>query len=205
VQVDKLLKTGHNRRNLQVIQVPTYAGQHTQLVSTHQQAKERVMKKVFLLFVVTTAGCASYIETVKVNPETLQATGTGVAGVMYYEPKLVKVRYEFTQLVDKEKGLIGSSLEGTCKPVVQKEEIVTLPDYQNPRAVLHKPTWFASSEFGVTLNNGMLASVTTKSTPQTAPILEQIVKAKEASVFAVTPTAACNSGPVITKNDPVKF
>jgi len=160
---------------------------------------------LFLALLVTITGCASYIETVKVDPETLQAKGKGIEGVMYYEPKLVKVRYEFTQLVDKDKGLIGSSLEGTCKPVVQKEEIITLPDYQNPRAILHKPSWFSSSEFGVTLNNGMLVSVTSKSTPQTAPILEQIVKAKEAGMLVAPAVAACNAGPVITKSEPFKF
>jgi len=160
---------------------------------------------VFLALVSTISGCASHIETVKIDPETLQQIGNGIEGVTYYEPKLVKLRYEYTQLVSKDKGLIGSSLEGTCKPIVQKEEIVTLPDYQNPRAILHKPSRFSSAEFGVTLNNGMLASVTSKSTPQTAPILEQIVKGKEAGMFAVAPVATCNAGPVITKIEPVKF
>src|SRR5687768_8936028 len=103
--------------------------------------------------------CASRIETVHIDPLTLQPKGRGVEGVVYYEPMLVKLRYEFTQLVDKDKGLIGSSDQGTCSRVVQKEEIVTLADYQNPRAVLHKPSPFSSSEFGVVLSaGGMLSS-----------------------------------------------
>jgi len=151
------------------------------------------------------SGCASHIETVRINPETLQATGSGVKGVVYYEPKLVKVRYEFTQLVDKDKGLLGTSDAGTCRRVIQKEEIITLPDYQNPRAVLHKPSWFSSSEFGVTLNNGMLVSVTSKSTPQTPQILEQVAALKDVGLLAAPTTAACNAGPIITSREVVKL
>lgn len=159
---------------------------------------------LFLVFVVGVTGCASQIETVRVDPETLQAIGKGIEGVMYYEPKLVKVHYEFTQLVDEKTGVIVRN----CERVGQKDEIVTLPDYQNPRAILHKPSQFTSSEFGVTLNNGMLTSVNLKSTPQTAPILEQIVKATEApkaTGVGKPSTAACNAGPVITKTDVFKF
>lgn len=151
---------------------------------------------------LSVGGCASYIETVKIDSKTLLPAGPGVQGVVYYEPKLVKVRYEFTALVDKDRGLIGTSEDGTCRQVVQKEEIVTLPDYQNPRAVLHKPSWFAASEFGVTLNNGMLVSVTSKSTPQTPQLLEQITKAMDLGVLrAQEGSAPCNAGPVITKRE----
>ena len=162
------------------------------------------MKNLFLPFVVVLMGCASRIETVIVDPKSLQATGRGIEGVIYYEPRLVKVRYELTQLVDKDKGLIGTREKGTCTPVLQKEEIVTLPDYENPKAVLHKPSWFSSAEFGVTLNNGMLASVTTKSTPQTAEILEQVSGAKEVGIWTM-PAKACNSGPAITHHEPFRL
>lgn len=163
---------------------------------------------LFLAFVVGITGCASYIETVKVDPKTLQATGKGIEGVMYYEPKLFKVRYEFTQLVDEEGLLIGSSYNHNCEQIVQKVEFVTLPDYHNPRAILHKPSPFSSSEFGVTLSNGMLTSVTSNSTPQIAPILEQIVKATEitkATGNGKPSTTACNAGPVIIATDPVEY
>lgn len=165
------------------------------------------MKRVLLLFasIAVFSGCASRIETVKVDPETLQVKGEGIEGVLFYEPKLVRIRYEFTQLVDKEKGVIGTSLSGTCTQVIQKEEVTTLPDYDNPKAVLHKPSWFSSAEFGVSLNKGMLVSVTAKSTPQTGPILEQIVKAKEASLLGAPAVGACNAGPVITEMESVKF
>lgn len=154
---------------------------------------------VVSILALSVGGCASHIETVRVNPTTLQATGPGVEGVVYYEPKLVKVRYEFTQRLDKEGGLIGTSADGNCKQTIQKEEIVTLPDYQNPRAVLHKPSLFAATEFSVTLNNGMLVSVTAKSTPQTPQLLEQLTKAVEIGAFRAREGTACNAGPVITK------
>lgn len=164
----------------------------------------RIVCSVFTA-VILASGCASHIETVRINPDTLQATGSGVEGVVYYEPKLVKVRYEFTQLVDKDNGLLGTSDAGTCVRVIQKEEITTFPDYQNPRAVLHKPSWFSSSEFGVTLNNGMLVSVTSKSTPQTPQILEQVAALKSVGILATPTTAACNAGPVITSREVVKL
>jgi hypothetical protein len=154
---------------------------------------------------VVFAGCASYIETVKIDPKTLKVAGPGVEGIVYYEPMLVKLRYEFTQMLDKDRGLVGSSDEGTCRRVVQKEEVITLPDYQNARAILHKPSWFSAAEFGATLNNGMLVSVTSKSTPQTAPILEQLVAAKTAGILVAPLMPGCNAGPVITSRERVTF
>lgn len=156
-------------------------------------------------FAVALAGCASRIETVRIDPATLKIAGSGVEGIVYYEPMLVKLRYEFTLLVDKDTGLIGSSDEGTCRRVIQKEEVVTLPDYQNARAILHKPSWFSAAEFGATLNNGMLVSVTSKSTPQTAPILEQLVAAKTAGILVAPSVAGCNAGPVISSKERIIF
>lgn len=160
---------------------------------------------IFTIFSVVLTGCASRIETVRIDPVTLKVMGSGVEGVVYYEPMLVKLRYEFTQLIDKDKGLIGSSDEGTCRRVLQKEEVITLPDYKNARAILHKPSWFSAAEFGATLNNGMLVSVTSKSTPQTAPIFEQLVAAKTAGILALPSIAGCNAGPLITSKERVTF
>jgi len=151
---------------------------------------------------VLTSGCASYIETVRINPNTLQVEGEGVKGVIYYPPRLVKIRYELTQLVDDKKGLVGTSEDGSCRRTIQKEEITTLPDYSKPMAILHKPSWFASSDFGVTLSNGMLVSVTSKSTPQLPDVLEQVAALKGAGVLGVAPNPACNAGPIITSITP---
>jgi hypothetical protein len=156
-------------------------------------------------FILAFSGCASHIETVRIDPKTLKVAGPGIEGVIYYEPMLVKLRYEFTQLVDKDKGLIGSSDEGTCRRVVQKEEVVTLPDYQNAKAILHQPSWFSTAEFGVTLNGGMLVSVNSKSTPQTAPILEQLVAATTAGILVAPSIPGCNAGPVIASKERLTF
>lgn len=156
---------------------------------------------LFAVFAVAMAGCASHIETVRIDPTTLEVAGPKVEGVVYYEPMLVKLRYEFTQRIDKDKGLIGSSDKGTCRQVVQKEEVVTLPDYQNARAIVHKPSWFSS----VALNNGMLVSVTSKSPPQAAPILEQLVAGKAAYILIAPSVNECNAGPVISSKERVIF
>ena len=157
---------------------------------------------VLLALAIFVTGCSTKVQTVRVDPKDLDLGGTGVNGVIYYEPVLVTVRYEYTQLLDKDKNLIATSETGGCTRILQKEEIVTLPDYNRPMAVIHKPSLFASSEFGVTLNNGLLVSVTSKSTPQIPQLLEQIIGLKDAGILS-TPgqptTPACNAGPVIAK------
>ncbi len=163
------------------------------------------MLKTIILLSVIISGCASYVETVRVDPDTLQANGDGINGVIYYEPKLVKVRYVFTQRIEKGKGVVGSADKKTCHPVIQKEEILTLPDYQNPRAILHKPSLFSSSDFGVTLNNGMLTSVTSKQTPQLPQLLEQINKAKEVGILSLDGVKDCNAGPIIDGHEIVNL
>ncbi|MGF6528996.1 hypothetical protein [Variovorax sp. PvP013] len=165
------------------------------------------MKKTFYLlhyvflggFAVLNSGCASYVETIQLDPATFSAVGKPVGGVVYYEPALIQVSHTFTQLIDKDKNLLGSAPLG-CKEVVQKEEIITVADYQKPRVILHKPSWFATSEFSVTLNNGLLVGLTNKSTPQSPQILEQIVAGyavAAAPVAAMVAIPACNGGPVI--------
>ncbi len=155
------------------------------------------MWKKLAVFSLLLSGCASHIETVNIDPETLKIMGPGVKGVLYYEPSLVKLTYVFTQRIEKEKGVVGSRDEGTCQPIVQKEEIVTLPNFNRPRAILHKPALFAASDFSANFNNGMLASVNTKSTPQGPAFLEQINKAKEVGIFSFGESKACNASPVI--------
>jgi len=157
-----------------------------------------------ILSTLLISGCASHIETVRINKNTLSPEGQSIPGIIYYEPKLVKIRYEFTQLTDKEKGFLGSADDGSCKRIIQKEEIVTLADYTKPLAILHKPSPFSSTEFGVTLNNGMLASVTTKSTPQLPQLIEQTTKAIDTLMPSRAPgVPACNSGPVIASTSPI--
>lgn len=161
--------------------------------------------RFILLLTILVSGCASKIATVKIKPDTMEVVGSQVAGVIYYEPRLVKVRYEFTQLVDKDKGFLGSVDDGKCIQAIQKEEIVTLPDYNSPRAILNSPSPFASTEFGVTLNNGMLVSVTSKSTPQTPQLIEQVSKLAATLSAVAAEGQACNSGAVITKREVVNF
>ena len=168
------------------------------------------LKKISLLLLlilsIVITGCASRIETVKVNLDTLQTEGPGVEGVVYYPPKLVQVRYGFTQRINADGKVVGTLDDKTCVLAIQKEEIITLPDYQNPQAVLHKPSWFATSKFGVSLDKGMLVSVSAESTPQTPQLLEQIISGAStvstiaAAAFWASPEnalPACNASPVI--------
>ena len=154
-------------------------------------------------------GCASYVETVRLDPSTFKTIGEPVGGVVYYEPALIRVTHAFTQLTDKDKGYLGSA-PNACTEVIQKEEVITVPDYKEPRVLLHKPSWFATSEFNVSLNNGLLTGLTSKSTPQTPQLIEQVVGAYSALAAPAVAfvgngqgngntkvTPPCNSGPVI--------
>jgi hypothetical protein len=160
----------------------------------------KALPMTLLTLAVFATGCSTAIRTIKVDPKDLDVGGAGVDGVVYYAPVLVLIRYELTQLVDTDKNLIATAESGGCVRALQKEEIITLPDYASPMAVLQKPAMFAATEFGVTLNNGLLVSVTSKSTPQTPQLLEQVAALKDVGVLSnpsAVGTPACNSGPVV--------
>ena len=128
-------------------------------------------------------------------------TGDAINGVVYYEPQLVNIRYEFTALVGENGKVIGTAEDGKCKRVIQKEEITIHPNFNEPRVLIYDPSWFASGKFGVTLSNGMLTAINTESTPLINEFLGQVAKFKEVGILKVAPEEprnACNTSPVVT-------
>lgn len=131
-----------------------------------------------------------------------------VQGVIFYGQKLVKVRYENTQLINDKKELVGSSNLGTCKQIIKSEEFVVLVDYSDRNAILHYPSIFSASELSVSLNNGALVSVNVKDTPQIPQGIESIAKVvAEIPVVAAMNVAGsipvCNAGPIATSYEVV--
>lgn len=159
------------------------------------------MKKLYccIMFLVV-FGCANQFQTSRFDMDKWEPKGNAVNGVIYYEPQLVKITYTFTTLVDEKGNILGTAADGACERMIQKEEISVQPNYSEPRILINKPSLFASGKLGVTLNNGMLASVNSESTPLLPEIIGQIAKLKEVSMLAVPGKvgAACNAAPVIT-------
>lgn len=159
------------------------------------------MKKLYccLMFLMV-FGCANQFQTSRFDMDKWEPKGNAVNGVIYYEPQLVRITYMFTTLVDEKGKILGTAADGTCERTIQKEEISVQPNYGEPRILINKPSLFASGKLEVTLNNGMLTSVNSESTPLLPEILGQIAKLKEVGLLAarVKVAAACNAAPVIS-------
>lgn len=153
-----------------------------------------------LLPLLLLAGCTTTITT---RDYDAARDAGGIDGVRYYEPRLYRVRYDYSALIDKSGALLGDAAAGTCRVVAQKEELATLPDFAHPRVLLQHTGAFSSGKIGVTLNNGVLTGLNVESSPQSAELLATLQKAA-ASVATATlmperagGTPACNAGPVI--------
>jgi len=109
---------------------------------------------------------------------------------------MYRVTYEFRSQVDP---TTGNVISKPCKPVVQKDEVQFLPDFENPRYIVNKPASISASKFSVTLNNGILTALNSESTPQASQLIASLVKPIDATAFFTKVVGdACNAGPVIS-------
>lgn len=169
-----------------------------------------MMKKLVVLVLLSMClvACSSTFVTSRFDKTKWAPTGQAVEGIVYYEPRQVIVTYEFTALTDKEGKLIGTAIEGKCKKILQKQEIMIEPNFDEPMVLLNRPSPFSTSKLSVSLSNGMITNINSESTPQ----IQELIKAV-ASVAAVvapfmapapgTPTekVACNAAPVIASKE----
>lgn len=166
------------------------------------------MKKVLLLvissFVLT--ACSSTFKTAKFDAANWHPVGEQVEGLVYYEPHQVLITYEFTALTDKG-NLIGTADSNTCAPIIQKQEIVIEPNFNEPRVLLNHPSPFSSNKLSVTLSNGMITALNSESSPRTPELIKEVTGfIKEAGLFPLVKKAellpACNAAPVIKSKVP---
>ena len=153
------------------------------------------------LLLILFCGCANQIQSARFDAVKWEPDAKKVNGVVYYEPQLVRIRYEFTTRIDEKGKLLGTSAAGTCKQTVQKEELSVQPNYDEPRVLLNVPSQFATGKFGVTLSNGMLTAVNSETSSQVLPeLLKQVSSFKDVGILEapVEGPTACNAGPVIT-------
>jgi len=170
--------------------------------------------RVFAVVVLTLSavGCTSKFRIKAVDSTILDDyKKDGVNGVLFYQPQYMKTTYVFTTLVDKKGAVVGEAEKKTCTPVIQREEIQIMPDFEHPWVILSEPSMFASSTFSVGLSNGMLASVNSETTPQFTETLKAVAALPAAAapfaVFAEVEKGraplACNAGPRLASFAPV--
>jgi hypothetical protein len=166
------------------------------------------MKKVLLLVMssLVLTACSSTFKTAKFDATNWRPVGEQVEGLVYYEPHQVLVTYEFTALTDKG-NLIGTADDKTCARIIQKQEIVIEPNFNEPRVLLNQPSPFSGNKLAVTLSNGMIASVNSESSPRIPELIKEVTGfAKEAGLVPLVIQAellpACNAAPVIKSKVP---
>ena len=154
------------------------------------------------------AGCTSSFKTSKFDAQKWEATGNAVEGIVYYEPRHVKLTYMFTALV-KDGVLVGTAEQGRCARVVQKEEIVMEPNLSEPRVLLNSPGPLSTGKLSVALTNGMISNVNSESASRAPESIKEITSLLTQSGLikpAMAPTnggtPACNASPVIASKTP---
>jgi hypothetical protein len=145
-------------------------------------------------------GCSGHLYTV-VSP-SLDGKDKKVEGVITYQPVNVIELYKTTILVDEKSGnILGTSGAGSCVED-RKVKFSIRADYSKPQLVGYSPGLLDKNKFGVTLKDGVIASVNSESDPTSglkdlAAILP-FVKApygeiKSSAVF-VEGKPLCNAG-----------
>jgi hypothetical protein len=107
-----------------------------------------------------------------------------------------------------EKGnLIGTADSGACARIIQKQELVIEPNFNEPRILLNKPSAFSSGKLSVTFSDGVITSINSESNPQISDLVKAAVStAKEVRLEGVIQqpplVPACNAAPVIKSKAP---
>jgi hypothetical protein len=165
------------------------------------------------------AACAAHLETRALDPSTGRPDSTkgALEGVVYYQPQYMKVTHVFTELVDKDGKLVGSAedKDKKCDPVIEKEEIQIMPNYEQPYVIRQTAGFLNGNKFGVTLENGVLTGVNTETATKAPDLITAIPSLVQAvgglghaqalppeyrdTTKAKRPALlACNAGPRIT-------
>ena len=139
---------------------------------------------------------------------------TTVIGVIFYPPQYVKLSYQFTARVEDDGKIVGTSAEGTCKQVVQKEEVQVMADLTKPMLISNSSGDMSAAKFLVSLTNGLLASVNAEPTQKPSEVISAVTGGATGLLGALIPkaavlrpggrpiepptTPACNAAPQLT-------
>lgn len=121
---------------------------------------------IAVLIVTLISGCSGHLYTV-INP-SLDGKDKKVEGIITYQPINVIELYKTTLLVDEKSGNVtGSSGNGNCTED-KKIKFSTRADYNKPQLVGYAPGLLEKNKFGLTLKDGVVASVNSESDPTSA-------------------------------------
>ena len=119
-----------------------------------------------MVLLITLTGCSGHLYTV-VNP-SLEGTDKKVDGILTYQPVNVIELYKFVLLVDEKSGNVKGSLEnGECLED-RKIKFSIRADYSRPQLIGYAPGLLDKNKFGLTLKDGVVASVNSESDPTSA-------------------------------------
>lgn len=145
--------------------------------------------------------CAGNVKTSYLKKDRLQSEQE-IKGVITYRPMLAKLTHTLTTHVDKN----GKVPSGSCRPVIQKEELVTVADLDHPMRIRNASGIFSAAKFSVTMSNGLLTGVNAEPTQKFSDILtaasgvlEAVDGIRAAGVSAGDQDMlACNASPIMT-------
>jgi hypothetical protein len=155
-----------------------------------------ITRVLALTIIIVQYGCSGQVYTID---------GSGKSpGVRVYTPVLVIEESVNTAAIDGTGKVVATrdgSVGATCHPtLVQK--IATYPDFTKPYYLAYEAGILEKYEFALTLENGVLKSVNTKSEPDRGETLKNLVAAaKDAATLAKATvpggTPPCTSLPVL--------
>jgi hypothetical protein len=160
-----------------------------------------------LTWIVVLAGmtmaCAGRLETRPISARAASDTHRKFNGIIYHPGQYVKLTYEYTTRVDEGGKITGHADDHTCTPVVQKEEVQIMPDYNRAYLLSFKPGFLNDGTLNVSLDRGMLANVNVETTSQVASVLTAVsslasalgISGAAAMVPARSGSDVCNSEP----------
>jgi hypothetical protein len=155
-----------------------------------------ITRVLALITMVMQYGCSGQLYTV-------DATGKS-PGVRVYSPVLVIEESVNTVRID-DTGKVVATLDGRvgarCHPTAL-QKIATYPDYTKPYHLVYDSGILEKYDFSVTLENGVLTSVNTKSEPDRGETLKNLVAAAKDAAEIAAPLARdgiqpCTSFPVL--------
>ena len=148
-------------------------------------------------------GCSGKVRTTSLDPKALATPGWNKDGVVFYPPAYAKLTYEFTVQVDEN----GKFITDKCHRLIEKTEMVLLPDLGRPMLIENASGNVSSAKFGVSLNNGMLTSINVEPTEKAsdlitavAPLLSALVPGAASGTKNRNGTAdTCNASPKLVR------
>ncbi len=163
-----------------------------------------LMAKIFFILLFTNA-CSGHLYSRALDSKALTSQKK-IDGIISYPSKTLIEVYKKTSFINKKGELVANesgSAGKKCVPQLERK-VVVRPDYNKPIQIFYEPGILENNEFGVTLKDGVLTGVNTKSQPDRGQTLTNLGSA--ATSFGgiaglgaplVAGSLACNATPLL--------